>query len=79
MHIQPEKLWRPDIMVIMVMIMVIVLEARYYGKSIFLKPDMIFVKTFTRPEFLGPKFYTKCVNLNNGKFATKQREFTQYV
>ena len=50
-------------MVIMVMIMVIVLEARYYGKSIFLKPDMIFVKTFTRPEFLGPKFYTKARKL----------------
>ena len=60
-HIQPEKLWRPDIMVIMVMIMVmvVVLEARYYGKSISLKPDMIFVKTFTRPEFLGPRFYTE--------------------
>ena len=64
MHIQPEKLWRPDIMVIMVMIMVIVLEARYYGKSIFLKPDMIFVKTFTRPEFLGPIFYTKTRKLD---------------
>ena len=51
-------------MVIMGMIMVIVLEARYYGKSISLKPDMIFVKTFTRPEFLGPIFYTKTRKLD---------------
>ena len=39
-------------------------------------PDMIFVKNFTRPEFLGPRFYPKkCVNRDNDKFTTKQRKF----
>ena len=38
--------------------------------------DMIFVKNFTRPEFLGPRFYPKkCVNRDNDKFTTKQRKF----
>ena len=27
--------------------------------GLLVQPDMIFVKTFTRPEFSGPKFYTK--------------------
>ena len=37
--------------------------------------DMIFVKKFTRPEFLGQKFYPKKrVNRENGKFTTKQRK-----
>ena len=37
--------------------------------------DMIFVKKFTRPEFLGQKFYPKKrVNRDNGKFTTKQRK-----
>ena len=31
---------------------------------------LLFVKTFTRPGFLGPKFYTKRVHWNNDKFAT---------
>ena len=33
--------------------------------------DMIFVKT--------ERFTNKCVNRNNGKFATKQRKFTECV
>ena len=38
--------------------------------------DLIFVKKFTRPEFLGPRFYPKkCVNRDNDKFTTKQRKF----
>ena len=43
---------------------------------IMLCTDMIFVKNFTRPEFLGPRFYPKKrVNRDNGKFTTKQRKF----
>ena len=37
-------------------------------------PETIFVITFTRPKFLGPKFTQKRVNWNNGKLATKQHE-----
>ena len=38
-------------------------------------PDVIFVTNFTRPAFLGPKFYTKkCVNRDNAKFTTNQRK-----
>ena len=40
--------------------------------------DMIFVKIFTRPAFLGPKFYTtKCVNRDNAKFTTNQNQMLQ--
>ena len=36
---------------------------------------MIFVEKFTRPAFLGSKFYTKkCVNRDNAKFTTNQRK-----
>ena len=37
--------------------------------------DLIFVKRFTLPVFLGPKFYTKkCVNRDNAKLTTNQRK-----
>ena len=38
------------------------------------RADMIFVKTFTRPEFFGLNFTQKRINWINGKFATKQCE-----
>ena len=43
-------------------------EATFHANA-----DMIFVKNFTRPEFLGPRFYPK--KRDNGKFTTKQRKF----
>ena len=46
-----------------------------FGQSLTSPSDMIFVKKFTRPEFLGQKFYPKKrVNRDNGKFTTKQRK-----
>ena len=36
-------------------------------------------QNFNRPEFLGPKFYTKRVSGKNGKFATKQRNATKHT
>ena len=66
--------------------MVVKVGKRYYNKkkmnvdahteaTFHANADMIFVKNFTRPAFLGPKFYTKkCVNRDNAKFTTNQRK-----
>ena len=43
-----------------------------------LYPDMIFVKPFTRPKFLGQQFTQKRVNHYNSKFATKVRKYCKW-